>query len=172
MQDLTIHDATLYDGSGAPPVHADIAVHQGVITAVGPGLAPGRESVNAAGLALMPGIIDTHTHYDAQITWDPALSPSPSLGVTTVVMGNCGFTIAPCRPEHRGLTMRNLTHVEGMPLPALENGIAWDFETFPEYLDALERRGTVPNVAAFVGHSSVRTWVMGEQATRRAATEG
>jgi N-acyl-D-aspartate/D-glutamate deacylase len=172
MHDLTIHDATLYDGSGAPPVHADIAVHEGVITAVGPGLAPGREAVRADGLALMPGIIDTHTHYDAQITWDPALSPSPSLGVTTVVMGNCGFTIAPCRPEHRGLTMRNLTHVEGMPLLALENGIAWDFETFPEYLDALERRGTVPNVAAFVGHSSVRTWVMGEQATRRAATEG
>jgi N-acyl-D-aspartate/D-glutamate deacylase len=171
MHDLTFHDVLLFDGSGAPPVHADVAVSDGTITAVGPGLPEGRQVVRAGGLALMPGIIDTHTHYDAQVTWDPALSPSPALGVTTVVMGNCGFTIAPCRPEHRGLTMRNLTHVEGMPLPALENGIAWDFETFPEYLDVLERRGTVPNVAAFVGHSSVRTWVMGEDATRRAATD-
>ena len=171
MHDLTFHDVLLLDGSGAPAVRADVAVRDGAIAAVGPGLAPGRETVRAPGLALMPGIIDTHTHYDAQVTWDPALSPSPALGVTTVVMGNCGFTIAPCRPEHRSLTMRNLTHVEGMPLPALENGIAWDFETFPEYLDVLDRRGTVPNVAAFVGHSSVRTWVMGEEATRRAATD-
>jgi N-acyl-D-aspartate/D-glutamate deacylase len=88
----------------------------------------------------MPGIIDTHTHYDAQITWDPFASPSPSLGVTTVVMGNCGFTIAPCRPADRDLVMRNLTHVEGMSLDALRTGTDWDFESFPEYLDMLERK--------------------------------
>ena len=91
----------------------------------------GRQRIDADGLALMPGIIDNHTHYDAQITWDPFASPSPALGVTTVVMGNCGFTIAPCRPDDRDLVMRNLTHVEGMSLDALRSGIQWEFETFP-----------------------------------------
>jgi len=118
----------------------------------------------------MPGIIDTHTHYDAQITWDAMASPSPALGVTTVVMGNCGFTIAPCRPADRDLVMRNLTHVEGMSLAALREGIRWDFQSFPEYLDYLERRGVGPNVACFVGHSSVRTFVLGEDAPKRPAT--
>ena len=118
----------------------------------------------------MPGIIDSHTHFDAQITWDPTLSPSPALGVTTAVIGNCGFTIAPCRPADRELTMRNLTQVEGMSLDVLRQGIDWDFETFPEYLAQLQRRGSAVNVAAYVGHSSVRTYVMGADAARRAAT--
>ena len=130
----------------------------------------GREEIDADGLALMPGIIDNHTHYDAQITWDPRLSPSAELGVTTCVIGNCGFTIAPCRPEDRRRVMRNLTQVEGMSLEALERGIRWDFESLPEYLAMLERRGAALNVAAFVGHSSVRTYVMGDAATERAAT--
>src|SRR5262245_22707024 len=119
----------------------------------------------------MPGIIDGHTHFDAQITWDPCVRPSPGLGVTTAVSGNCGFTIAPCRPQHRDLTMRNLTQVEGMSLEVLKRGIAWDFETFPEYLAQLARRGCAINVAAYVGHSSVRTWVMGEDASARAASD-
>jgi N-acyl-D-aspartate/D-glutamate deacylase len=119
----------------------------------------------------MPGIIDNHTHYDAQITWDPRLSPSAELGVTTCVIGNCGFTIAPCRPRDRRRVMRNLTQVEGMSLEALERGIRWDFETVPDYLAMLERRGAALNVAAFVGHSSVRTYVMGEAASERAATD-
>jgi N-acyl-D-aspartate/D-glutamate deacylase len=127
--------------------------------------------LDAAGLVLAPGIIDIHTHYDAQLTWDPFATPFPALGVTTVVIGNCGFTIAPCRPAHRDLIIRNLTHVEGMSLEALRAGIRWDFETYPEYLSALERGGVVPNVASFVGHSSVRTYVLGEDATRRPATE-
>ena len=118
----------------------------------------------------MPGIIDSHTHYDAQMTWDPGLAPSPSLGVTTVVIGNCGFTIAPRRPGDRDLTLRNLTHVEGMSLEVLRQGVAWDFESFPEYLAAVERRGAALNLAAFIGHSSLRTWVMGAAATQRAAT--
>ena len=95
------------------------------------GVGPGREEIDADGLALMPGIVDSHTHYDAQVTWDPGLTPSPSLGVTTVVIGNCGFTIAPCKPGDRDLTLRNLTHVEGMALEVLRQGVTWDFESFP-----------------------------------------
>src|ERR1700674_424487 len=170
MHDLVIKNATIYDGSGNPAVHGDLAVHGGRIAALGGDAGGGREVIDADGLALMPGIIDTHTHFDAQITWDPLANPSPGLGVSTVIMGNCGFTIAPCRPPDRDLIMRNLTHVEGMSLEALRNGIDWDFETFPEYLDGLERRGVGPNVACFVGHSSVRTFVMRDNATRRAAT--
>ena len=170
MHDLLFKSATIYDGLGGAPVHGNLAVSEGRIAAVGQDAGPAREVVNADGLALMPGIIDTHTHFDAQITWDPLASPSPGLGVTTVIMGNCGFTIAPCRPPDRDLTMRNLTHVEGMSLDALRSGIEWDFETFPEYLDGLERRGVGPNVACFAGHSSVRTFVMREAATTRAAT--
>jgi N-acyl-D-aspartate/D-glutamate deacylase len=120
----------------------------------------------------MPGIIDNHTHYDAQITWDPGVSPSSSLGVTTALIGNCGFTIAPCRPADREIVMRNLTQVEGMSLEVLREGIRWDFESVPQYLDALERRGCAINIGAFVGHSAVRTYVMGTQATQRAATSG
>jgi N-acyl-D-aspartate/D-glutamate deacylase len=119
----------------------------------------------------MPGIVDSHTHYDAQITWDPWLAPSPALGVTTAVIGNCGFTIAPCKPADRDLTMRHLTHVEGMSLDALRAGIRWDFESFPQYMDMLVKNGVGPNVAAFAGHSAIRTFVLGEDATQRTATE-
>jgi N-acyl-D-aspartate/D-glutamate deacylase len=165
MHDLVIKKAQIFDGLGAPAVRGDVAVRGGRIAAVGEGLGAARESLDADGLALMPGIIDT-----PQITWDPMASPSPALGVTTVIMGNCGFTIAPCRPADRDLVMRNLTHVEGMSLAALREGIRWEFESFPEYLDALEKRGVGPNVACFVGHSSVRTFVLGEGAAKRTAT--
>ncbi|MFN0313468.1 MAG: amidohydrolase family protein [Burkholderiales bacterium] len=170
MHDLIIRNATLYDGSGAAPAQASVAVKDGNIRAVGRVEGAAAQSVEASGLALMPGIIDTHTHYDAQITWDPFANPSPALGVTTVVMGNCGFTIAPCRPADRDLTMRNLTHVEGMSLDALRAGIDWGFESYPQYLDMLEKNGVGPNVACFAGHSSVRTFVLGEDASKRAAT--
>lgn len=169
MHDLVIRNATLIDGTGAPGKVGDLAVHGRRIAEIGLGVGAGREEIDADRLVLCPGIIDTHTHYDAQITWDADLRPSPELGVTTVVIGNCGFTIAPCKPGDRDLTMRNLTHVEGMSLDVLRAGIRWDFETFPEYLDRLGRSGAVLNVAAFVGHSSVRTWVMGADATERAA---
>jgi N-acyl-D-amino-acid deacylase len=122
-------------------------------------------------LALMPGIIDSHTHFDAQITWDPYVRPSPALGVTTAVIGNCGFTIAPCKPVDRELTMRNLTQVEGMSLDVLRQGINWGFETFPQYMAQLRRRGSAVNIAAYVGHSSVRIYVMGKDASTRAATD-
>ncbi|MEQ1879882.1 MAG: amidohydrolase family protein [Burkholderiales bacterium] len=170
MHDLIIRNAMLYDGSGAAPAQASVAVKDGNIAAIGRVEGAAAQSVEANGLALMPGIIDTHTHYDAQITWDPFANPSPALGVTTVVMGNCGFTIAPCRPADRDLTMRNLTHVEGMSLDALRAGIDWGFESYPQYLDMLEKKGVGPNVACFVGHSSVRTFVLGADAPKRAAT--
>jgi len=171
MLDLLIRNATLFDGLGAAPTMGDLAVSQGRIVAMGRVDAQARTTIDAQGLALMPGIIDNHTHYDAQITWDPAATPSPALGVTTAVIGNCGFTIAPCRPADRERIMRNLTQVEGMSLDVLRQGIRWDFETIPEFLDQLERQGAVPNIAAFAGHSSIRTWVMGEAATQRAASD-
>jgi len=172
MHDLVIRNALLLDGLGSPARRGDLAVMDGKIAAIGTVESASKQTINATGLALMPGIIDNHTHYDAQITWDPSVSPSPALGVTTAVIGNCGFTIAPCRPADRELVMRNLTQVEGMSLEALRAGIRWDFESMPQYLDMLERRGAAVNVAAFAGHSSIRTYVMGEAATQRVATDG
>ena len=171
MDDLLIRGATLLDGSGTEPTVGDLAVRNGRIRAIGASLpVDARQVIDAGGLALMPGIIDSHTHFDAQITWDPHVRPSPPLGVTTAVIGNCGFTIAPCRPEDRELTMRNLTQVEGMSLDVLRSGIVWNFETFAEYLAQLRASGSAVNLAAYVGHSSVRTWVMGADAPQRAAT--
>ena len=172
MLDLRIDNATIYDGSGNAASSGSVGVKDGRICEVGTFEGAARERVDASGLALMPGIIDTHTHYDAQITWDPYANPSPALGVTTLVMGNCGFTIAPCRPADRDLTMRNLTHVEGMSLEALRQGIDWSFESFPQYLDMLETKGVGPNVACFVGHSGVRTFVLRDGASKRPADAG
>ena len=170
MHDLLIKNAQIFDGSGAVPTQGDLAVAQGRIAALGADLGPTRQTIDATGLALMPGIIDNHTHYDAQITWDNGIAPSPALGVTTAIIGNCGFTIAPCRPADRELIMRNLTQVEGMSLDVLRQGIRWEFESIPEYLDLLERQGSTTNIAAFAGHSSIRTYVMGADAPKRAAT--
>jgi N-acyl-D-aspartate/D-glutamate deacylase len=171
MHDLVVDNALLVDGLGTPARRGGVAVQDGRIAAVGADLGAARQRVDAGGVVLAPGIVDIHTHYDAQLTWDPFATPSTALGVTTVVIGNCGFTIAPCRPPDRDLTLRALTHVEGMSLAALRAGVRWDFESYPEYLDAMERRGVVPNVASFVGHSSVRTYVLGADATKRPATD-
>ena len=169
--DTLIQNALVFDGTGAEPAVQDLAVHQGKIVGIGPNLSfTSDHCVNASGLALMPGIIDSHTHFDAQITWDSFIRPSPALGVTTAIIGNCGFAIAPCRPKDRELTMRNLTQVEGMSLQVLQHGIDWDFESFPEYLAMLRKKQCAINVAAYIGHSSVRTWVMGEEANKREAT--
>jgi len=174
MNDLLIKGALVYDGTGAEPAIKDVAVSAGRITEIGEvGLnlpENARRIIDGTGLALMPGIIDSHTHFDAQITWDATLKPSPALGVTTAVIGNCGFTIAPCKPADRDMTMRNLTQVEGMSLEVLKNGIDWGFETFAEYLAMLRGKGCVVNTAAYIGHSSVRTWVMGADASKREAT--
>lgn len=171
MDDLLIKGALVYDGTGAEPAIKDVAVYAHKIRAIGLNLPENAQHiVDGTGLALMPGIIDSHTHFDAQITWDPTLKPSPALGVTTAVIGNCGFTIAPCKPADRDMTMRNLTQVEGMSLDVLKSGIDWGFETFAEYLAMLRAKGCVVNTAAYIGHSSVRTWVMGADASKREAT--
>ena len=151
MDDLLIKGALVYDGTGAEPAIKDVAVYAHKIRAVGQNLPENaRQTIDGTGLALMPGIIDSHTHFDAQITWDATLKPSPALGVTTAVIGNCGFTIAPCKPADRDMTMRNLTQVEGMSLDVLKSGIDWGFETFAEYLAMLRGKGCVVNTAAAV----------------------
>ena len=167
MYDLVIRGATVLDGLGHDPVRADVAVKDGRIAKIGEVGADAAKAVDAGGLALMPGIIDLHTHYDAQVTWDPTLSPSPSLGVTTAVMGNCGFGIVPSPPHLRDLIMRNLAVVEGMDIDALRAGIDWQFQSFGEYLDAVRRCGPYANLAVLVGHSAVRTAVLGNDASVR-----
>jgi N-acyl-D-aspartate/D-glutamate deacylase len=170
VHDLLIENARVIDGLGTTARHADVAVSAGRIVAIGKGLGAAREALNAEGLTLAPGIVDLHTHFDAQLLWDPFATPSVQLGVTTVVIGNCGFTIAPCHEADRDRILRNLTHVEGMSLDALRAGVKWEFESYPQYLGTLEHHGTVPNVASFIGHSSVRTYVLGTEASSRAAT--
>ena len=168
MLDLLIRGATVLDGCGGPARVANVGVRAGRIAAVGAIAEKATKSLDAGGLCLMPGIVDVHTHYDAQVTWDPTLSPSVSLGVTTAILGNCGFGIAPCPAALRDTMMRNLSVVEGMDLSALLEGTRWDFETFPQYLDALERRPPYANVGVLAGHSTIRTAVMGEEASTRA----
>jgi len=170
MADLVVRGALLCDGSGREAARGDLAVAGDRIAAVGHVAERGAREIDGAGLALAPGFIDVHTHYDCQLFWDPQASPSPWHGVTTVVMGNCGFTIAPCREADRETLMQLLLFVEGMPIETLRAGIAWAWEDFAGYLGALERRGVGPNVAAFIGHSAVRYRVMGRAAVERAAT--
>jgi N-acyl-D-aspartate/D-glutamate deacylase len=167
--DLVIRGGTVYDGTGAPGFAADVAIADGVISEIGPGLRGDRE-LDASGCAVAPGFIDIHTHYDAQVFWDPALRPSSYHGITTVIAGNCGFAIAPTRPEHHDIIVRTLENVEDMDPATLAAGVVWEFETFPEYLDAIARRGTAINFTAYVGHSAVRLYVMGDAAYERAAT--
>ncbi len=171
MLDLLIRGANVFDGSGGAPRIADVAVQGGRIVEAGEHAA--RQVVDAGGLALMPGIVDVHTHYDAQATWDPKLTPSPALGVTTVVMGNCGFGIAPCPASQRETALRNLSVVEGMDVEALLAGTRWEFESFAGYLSLLERLGPHANVAVLAQHSTIRSAVMGEEASsRKTPSEG
>ena len=172
MHDLVIRGAMVADGVGNPLIRADVAVSGERIAEVGDVRGSAKETVEADGLVLAPGIVDVHTHYDAQLTWESRATPSPALGVTTVVMGNCGFSIAPCPPERREQMARNLAEVEGMSIAALEAGIDWSFESFPDYLALLRRKGCYPNAGVFVGHSAVRTTVLGAEASERAASEG
>ena len=170
MADLVVRGALVVDGGGRDAFRGDVAVDGDRIVAVGRVAERGTREIDGGGLAVAPGFIDVHTHYDCQLFWDPSASPSPWHGVTTVVMGNCGFTIAPCRAADRETLMQLLLFVEGMPIETLRAGIAWAWEEFPEYLTALEQRGVGPNVAAFIGHSAVRYRVMGPAAVERAAT--
>ena len=170
--DIVIRGGTVVDGTGAPGFEADVAVADGRITEVGPRLAAGgARELDASGQVVAPGFIDIHTHYDAQVFWDPWLTPSAFHGVTTVVAGNCGFSIAPTRPDGVGILARTLQHVEDMSFDTLAAGVPWaDFETFPQYLDAVETRGVALNYACYVGHTAVRLYVMGEEAYERPPT--
>ncbi len=164
--DVVIRGGLVVDGTAAPGYEADVAITDGRISEIGAGLS-GNRVLDAGGHAVTPGFVDIHSHYDAQVFWDPALTPSSFHGVTTVVAGNCGFSIAPCRPEHRDLLARTLMHVEDMDIDTLAAGIPWDFETFPEYLDSVGRHGTALNYGVYVGHTATRIYVMGEDAYER-----
>ena len=163
-----IRDARIIDGNGGEPYNADVAIDAGRISEIGNIKTPARHLVDGTGLSLMPGIVDVHTHYDAQLTWDRTMSPSPALGVTTAVIGNCGFGIAPCPQDQRETMLKNLSVVEGMNLDSLLTGTCWEFETFSEYLDQIRRVGPYANVAVLAGHSTIRTAVMGDEASSRA----
>ncbi len=170
--DVVIRGGTVVDGTGAPGHRADVAVRNGRIAEVGPHLAgTGATELDASGHVVAPGFIDIHTHYDAQVFWDPWLTPSCFHGVTTVIAGNCGFSIAPVAAEGVGLLARTLQHVEDMSFDTLSAGVPWDdFETFPQYLAAVAGRGTALNYGCYVGHTAVRLYVMGDDAYERPAS--
>ena len=165
MHDLIIRNGTVVDGTGRPSRPADVAVRNGIITDVGDlsGEAARRE-IDAEGLIVSPGFVDVHTHMDAQIAWDPLGECSCFHGVTTAVMGNCGFTLAPVHSDARELVVRNLERAEDIAAEAMAAGIDWSWETFPEYLDFVDRTPKGINYAGYVGHSALRTWAMGERA--------
>jgi N-acyl-D-amino-acid deacylase len=168
--ELVIRGGTVVDGTGAPGRRADVAVDGGRIAAVGEGL-DGRRELDASGQVVAPGFVDIHTHYDAQVFWDPDLTPSAYHGVTTVIAGNCGFSIAPVRPDGVELLARTLQHVEDMSFDTLAAGVPWEeFETFPEYLGAVERRGVGLNYGCYVGHTALRLHAMGDDAYERGPT--
>jgi N-acyl-D-amino-acid deacylase len=168
--DLIIRNGKVIDGSGMPGFHADVAVGGGRIVEVGQVSGDARRVLDADGLVVAPGIIDNHTHYDAQVTWDPLCTFSCYHGVTTVVMGNCSLALAPAHEEDREMLASVLSHVEAIPLEAIRAGVKWSWETIPQYLDALDQRLGI-NVASLIGHSAVRRYVMGEASQERHATE-
>ncbi|HTG24279.1 MAG TPA: amidohydrolase family protein [Reyranella sp.] len=170
--DLKIVGGRIVDGSGESGYIGDVGIRDGKVVALGKAPGQARATMDARERVVAPGFIDIHTHYDAQVLWDRMLSISPWHGVTTVVLGNCGFGLAPARKEHRPLLIRTLEKVEGMSVEALEAGLGqeWGFESFPEYLDLVEQRGSAINVAVLLGHTPLRLHVMGESATERTAT--
>ena len=168
--DLIIRNGKVIDGSGIPGFHGDVAISGGRIVEVGKVNGEARQVLNADGLVVAPGIIDNHTHYDAQVTWDPLCTYSCYHGITTAVMGNCSLAMAPAHREDREMLSGVLSHVEAIPLEAIQAGVDWSWETIPEYLNALDRRLGI-NVAALIGHSAVRRYVMGEASQERHATD-
>lgn len=163
MFDTVIRGGTIVDGSGAPRCTGDVGITDGKIAEVGGKLGAGKREVDATGALVTPGWVDVHTHYDGQVTWDPYLSPSTDHGVTSVVMGNCGVGFAPVRPDRRDWLISVMEGVEDIPGTVLAEGIQWDWESFPEYLDALARKPRALDVGAQIPHSALRTYVMGER---------
>ena len=164
MHDLLLRNGTILDGTGAQGQSLDIAVKDGRIAAVGANLGPAQTTIDAAGHIITPGFIDLHTHYDGQVSWDDTLRPSVNHGVTTAVMGNCGVGFAPCRAEDRDKLIRLMEGVEDIPGTALHEGLDWQWESFPEYLDALETKPRTIDIAAMVPHDPLRVFAMGERA--------
>ena len=169
MHDLVIRGGSIIDGSGAPAFTGDVAIAQGRIAAVGGKQGPARREIDADGLLVTPGWVDVHTHYDGQAMWDPLLAPSCWHGVTTVMFGNCGVGFAPVKKEHRGALMDLMEGVEEIPNPVLAAGLNWEWETFPQYMDELDRRPRAIDVAAQIAHLPLRVHVMGDRAVRREA---
>jgi len=163
MHDLVIRGGTVVDGTGAARFVADVAVDGGIVTAIGKISAAGREEIDASGKVVAPGFVDIHTHYDGQATWDSEMAPSSWHGVTTVVMGNCGVGFAPAKKDKHDWLIGLMEGVEDIPGTALAEGMTWDWETFPEYLDALERRPRTIDVATHVPHGAVRAYVLGDR---------
>ena len=164
MHDLVIRNGRVVDGTGLPPVEGvSIAIDGDRITAIGLDVGPGRREIDATGLLVTPGFVDIHTHYDGQATWDSQLEPSSPHGVTTIVMGNCGVGFAPVKPDEHGFLIELMEGVEDIPGAALSEGMTWNWESFPEYLDALDRGRWVMDVAAMVAHGPIRTYVMGQR---------
>ena len=168
--DLIIRNGAIVDGTGAPAYRGDVAIAHGRIAECGRVEGGAAREIDASGLIVAPGFIDPHTHYDAQICWDPLVSCSSWHGVTTVIMGNCGVGLAPCKPDEREIATWNLVHVEAIPHDVLARGITWDWESFPEYMDAAARRGLGINAGFLAPLSPFRHWVMGEAAMERSAT--
>ena len=161
MHDIVIRGGTVVDGSGAAPATADVTIDGDRITAVGKQDGRGRQEIDADGLLVTPGWVDVHTHYDGQVTWDPEVSPSGGHGVTTVVFGNCGVGFAPVRPEERDWVIQLMEGVEDIPGTALSEGMSWNWQSFPEFLDEVERMPRVMDVAAMVPHGALRAFVLG-----------
>ncbi len=171
MYDLVIKNGVVVDGSGLPGYRADVGVRHGRIASIGRIREQAREVIDADGHVVSPGIVDGHTHMDAQVFWDPLGTSSCYHGITTVVMGNCGFTLAPCAEKDKALVVRNLQRAEDIPPQAMEAGIKWQWTTFPEFLDTLDSLPKGINYSGYLGHSALRTYVMGERAFEQAATE-
>src|SRR4029453_6282429 len=163
MHDLVIRNGSVVDGSGGPARTADVAIDGETTTPVGDVPERGRREIDATGRIVTPGFVDIHTHYDGQATWDPEVTPSSWHGVTTIVMGNCGVGFAPAQPAKRDWLIQLMEGVEDIPGTALDEGMTWNWETFPEYLDELERMPRVLDVSALVPHGAVRAYVMGER---------
>ena len=168
--DLIIRDGTIVDGTGSEPITGDVAIDDGVITAVGDVEGQGCEEIDATDRVITPGFFDLHTHLDAQIGWEPLMTPITWHGITPALLGNCGVTFAPCRPEDREYLAATMETVEDIPREAILEGLPWDWEDFGGYLDSIERLGPVINVAGLVGHSALRQFVMGERSGEASTT--